>query len=357
MKHLAVLAVLLVLPASISASKNTPSLRQAHNGAERPDPSRYSLFGYRNQDRTHLRDRIRDRVRDKNAAKHEKEVFKARLRRFRTNRQNILSKNTQQTMGDPSTLRGLAKSISPNCNMTLLEDTPYLQRFMSRWPMTTGLDLEDFLYEEMTFRDAAGDLPTPSSETQRIYLDFNNGVNYTAIVNGVFFELPAHVYTLEEQYEILERFKADYAEFNVEFTIDADMTSVESPDEMDEKIMNGGVPLEGEYSSVLFNQDVFPIEIEVQGGSIVGLSVLFGLAEGIDFLNVNRNDTALVNNNFWELLAFIDPSGELLSSTIGVPINGPADVQKVVSQATVAQSANTGAHELGHNMVSNFNRA
>ena len=63
--------------------------------------------------------------------------------------------------------------------------------------MLNGIDVEDFLFEEMTFRDASSsDLPTPSSETQRVYLDFNNGANYTAIVNGVLFELSAHVYSI-----------------------------------------------------------------------------------------------------------------------------------------------------------------
>ena len=275
-------------------------------------------------------------------------AFMDKMREFRNNPQNkrakeaMLSGGEPYVMGDPSTLQGLAEGFAEDVDIKIGEDIPVMQSIVEH--MEQG-DLESmFMENEVSFLDS-GSLPLPSADKQRVFLDFNNGGNYTAIVNGVMFELPAHVYTLEEQMTILERIRKDYEQFNVEITADAGITNMESPeDDID------AMSLDGEYSTIMFNVDIIPIEIGIVRGRITGLSVLFGLADGIDFLNLVRSDTARVNANFWELLVVLDPSGKLFSSLTEIGINSSDDVEKVLSEAIVGQSANTGAHELGHNL-------
>lgn len=281
-----------------------------------------------------------------------------KFRQFRKNKQNKQSRKdaSGQTMGDPSTLPELAHSLSPNAKIQIKEDTPFMQRLHNH-PMQTGQDLEDFLKQEQSlasgFRNINADFPAPSTAAQRVYLDFNNGANYTAVINGVTMQLPAHFYTLEEQVRILERFQMDYEGFNLEFFIDDEVASPDSPDDEGGNTgTGGGPPLEGEFATVRFNEDILPLEIEIDNnGQIISFSILFGFApQGIDFLNVNYNDTALVNGNFWELLVTVDPTGKLLSETIGVPINNEDELEEVLSSAVTNQSATTGAHELAHNL-------
>ena len=45
-----------------------------------------------------------------------------------------------------------------------------------------------------------------------------------------------------------------------------------------------------------------------------GVSILFGRADGIDFLNKNKSDNAFAEASFWEFLAQLDPSGGLLEA-------------------------------------------
>lgn len=293
-------------------------------------------------------DRHADIPRDRNPS-----YYRSKLQQFRKNIQNRKSKRdaTGKTMGDPSTVVGLANGLSENATIRILEDDPFLLRFFSS-PMATGQDVEDFLIKDAASRDVSfrnANLPTRSSETQRVYLDFNNGVNYTAVINGVVFELPAHVYTLEEQVLILEAIRKDYAGFNVEFFMDEEVSSLDSPD--DGGNGGSGAPPEGEFATIQFNADIVPIVLNVDNGQITGFSILFGLAtNGIDFLNVNYEDLSLVNANFWELLVTVDPTGELLSAASGIPIDGEKDVAEALSNAVVTQSAQTGAHEQGHLM-------
>jgi len=379
MWHPVLFAVLLLLPSSIRAANDTFLRRRSlrHDGDPRDrnnggqegkagvktknaggeggkDGSRYSLFGFTAADRTHVRDRFRgsnnagDEAADR--PKLQNRTRQSWHERYRNNHQDKEAKqeSSHQAMGDPSALQGLANEFAEEVNITLLADTPYLQRFAEHSPIKDGEAMEAFLKNEMQFRDSFSDLPTRSSETQRVYLDFSNEGNYTALVNGVLYELPVHVFTLEEQFEILDRIKADYAGFNVEFAIDADISSFESPDDVEDVV--GDAPFDGEYSTIKFNEEITPFELEVVGGKIGGFSLTYGVADSIDFLNVNRNDTALVNNNFWELLVTVDPTGGLLASVTGATINGPADVKVALSDAVVNQSSNTGAHELAHIM-------
>ena len=101
---------------------------------------------------------------------------------------------------------------------------------------------------------------------------------------------------------------------------------------------------------IMFNVDIETIEVNIFNGRVIGLSVLFGCAKSLDFLNIVCNDKALVNANFWELLVTLDPSGKLLSSVTGIEISSSEDVPKVLSDTIVEQSVNTGAHQLGHNL-------
>ena len=109
--------------------------------------------------------------------------------------------------GDPSTLHGLAKNFADSVDIKIWEDILVMQAIVDF--MEEG-DMEIlFTKDEMRVHESSS-LPMPSADKQLVYLNFNNGGNYTAIVNGVPFFLPAHVYSMEEQMEILEKLQKDY---------------------------------------------------------------------------------------------------------------------------------------------------
>ncbi len=214
---------------------------------------------------------------------------------------------------------------------------------------TSATALQDFLNAEVARRAALADgngqtSPGSSGSTgsdddddddddvsapaQVVFLDFGAGgspqfpvLNSDGTIFGIFVD---HFYTPSERDEIQARIEADYADFNYVFT----QTE----------------PSSGEFTAIRFgdndagNITVFP------GG---GLSILFGRADNIDFRNQNRTDGAFADASFWEFLAQFDPSGGLFTALSGIPATA-SNLQDQVSLAVVNQSANTGAHELGH---------
>lgn len=182
-----------------------------------------------------------------------------------------------------------------------------------------------------------GLLPRDEREPQVVFLDFDAGGLPTFPVcftfGAVFGVFQDHFYTPEEREFIRERFEDEYKEFNFEFVTEE--------------------PTHGDYSTVFFGQNDAPLDCS-QGSNIQvtptgGVSILFGQAESIDFLNRNRADNAFADASLWEFLAQLDPSGGLFQAFSGIdPADFGGNLQLAVSEAVKQQTANTGAHELGH---------
>ena len=185
-------------------------------------------------------------------------------------------------------------------------------------------------------------------ETQVVFLDFDAGGEPTFPVCqdtgmedeagntifttfGVFLD---HVYTQEERDTIQARIEADYSDFNFSFT----QTE----------------PVAGDFSTILFGQNDAPLDCS-EGSNITltpdfFLNILFGQAEGIDFLNENRSDNAFADASLWEFAAQLAGPG-LFTALSGLSVDDfGGDLTAAVSEAVVNQSANTGAHEAGHIM-------
>lgn len=172
------------------------------------------------------------------------------------------------------------------------------------------------------------------SDTQVVYLDFETGAP-TFPANGLAFllppgvgpELPDYVYSQAEKDEIQRRLEADYDGFNVSFT--------------------QTLPESGDFLFLQFNSNDNP-------GQTAGIfnsgGILFGRAGEIEFGNENKNIGAIVDANLWQLLYFADPSGNFLAAVAGLDINDYANPLELLSAAMVNQSANTGAHEVGHTL-------
>lgn len=191
---------------------------------------------------------------------------------------------------------------------------------------TTGGDGEEIEFEE-----------EEEEEGQVIFLDFDAGGLPTFPVcrsNGTLFGVfQDHVYTPAERRAITRRVAADYGDFDFEVVRRA--------------------PEEGPYTTIFFGQNDAPLDCS--GGSNItvfsngGLSILFGRADGIDFLNANKSDTAFADASLWEFLAQLDPSGGLFEAFSGVSVaDFGGDLDAALSYAVVNQSSNTGAHEAGH---------
>ena len=177
---------------------------------------------------------------------------------------------------------------------------------------------------------------------QTVFLSFETGdpTFSGALFGGPSFTLPDHVYTDAEKNEIKARLEADYAPYNFEFVFEA--------------------PAEGDFVTLQYNSNDAP------GAGTAGIlptgGILFGSAGELDFGNDNRSIVAINDANFWTALFFYDPifgfpEGGILQlfSEIDVDLdgNGPdtgLSPQEALSLAIVNQSANTGAHELGHGL-------
>ncbi|AEP29069.1 zinc-dependent metalloprotease family protein [Brumicola nitratireducens] len=162
------------------------------------------------------------------------------------------------------------------------------------------------------------------NSTQVVYLNFDqSSPTFQAVVfGGVVGTFESYEYSQEERDEIQANIADRYEGFDVEFTQEQ--------------------PTDGDFSTLNF---------ECQQGGCIDFTagILFGRAQSIDIRNENRNDSAFVDANLWQVFAELDPSGGLLSNFSGIPIND-GNVDAALSQAVVNQASNTGAHELGHNL-------
>lgn len=202
------------------------------------------------------------------------------------------------------------------------------------------------ILEDRRFGDGvyAGGLAVGPSRVRRpgrpspqvVFLDFDAGGEPTfpvCFTDGTLFGVfEDHVYTQAERDEIQARIEADYAPFNFSFTQDE--------------------PLSGDFTTILFGQNDAPLDCS-EGSNISltptgGISILFGMADGIDFLNEDKNDTAFADPSVWEFLAQLG-GADLFESLSGVSVaDFGGDLTAALSFAVVNQSANTGAHEAGH---------
>lgn len=194
------------------------------------------------------------------------------------------------------------------------------------------LSLADTNQNSATFIDQGFSATTNETETvapQIVFLNFDAGGNPTfpVLIQGsslISDTYNDHIYTPEERDEIQQLIEDDYADFNFVFTQEE--------------------PLSGPFTTIRINEnDRGNISINLFTGAI---SILFGRAESIDFLNLNKSDGAFVDASLWEFLAQSDPTGRDFTNFSGIPIT--TTLQDAVSIAIVNQTANTAAHELGH---------
>ncbi|MCQ8184142.1 hypothetical protein [Parvularcula maris] len=174
---------------------------------------------------------------------------------------------------------------------------------------------------------------------QTVYLNFQPGdPTYTFSLFGITLTLPDFEYTEADKEEVRDRIAADYAPYNYEFVLER--------------------PTEGEYVELQFNSNDAP------GAGTAGVlpsgGILFGSAGQIDFGNDDRSVVAINDANLWPFLTALDPflglpSGFLLENNSGIDVQGVLSdgpdalpVDEAVRLAVINQSANTGAHELGH---------
>ncbi len=217
-------------------------------------------------------------------------------------------------------------------------------------------DLVGFMRERTAPRAGAGGSPEGANgpagiglglglglnSPQTVFLSFETGdpTFSGSLFGGPAFTLADHVYTNAEIAEIKSRLEADYAPYNFNFVLDA--------------------PTEGDFVTLQFNSNDAP------GAGTAGIlpsgGILFGSAGELDFGNDNRSIVAINDANFWTALFFYDPifgfpEGGILELFSGIDVdtdgNGPDTglaPQDALSLAIVNQSANTGAHELGHGL-------
>ena len=179
------------------------------------------------------------------------------------------------------------------------------------------------------------------SSIQNVFLNFDAGGDPTFLVDVIFFDgttgvlvLPDFFYTPSMRDVITQRIAEDYEEFQYRFT------HVE--------------PRNGEFTTLnIGDNDRAPGNtnitlIEVAPGSFA-FSILFGVADEIDFGNINKSSAAFVDASFWVLLANVFPTS--LGPLSGIPVADPTDPAQITAAldaAVMNQTANTGAHELGH---------
>jgi hypothetical protein len=185
---------------------------------------------------------------------------------------------------------------------------------------------------------APGAAPAPLERRrrgpQRVFLDFDSGVPAFEVLrenaNGTLTLLgrvPSHVYTPEERAAILSLIQADVRRFGI--------------------VVSTTQPSSGEFSTLSFNADLPLILIPSPRGGFV-VDVIFGEADNVDHNNHNFSDGARVAAHFWEFFARNDPSGASFSQVSGLPVDAAHPLASRVSEAVIRQSAQTGAHELGH---------
>jgi hypothetical protein len=176
---------------------------------------------------------------------------------------------------------------------------------------------------------------------QVVYVSFETGSpQFSANLFGIPLTLNDYVYTQEDRDIIISRLEADYSGYNIEFVQEQ--------------------PAEGDFVTLQFNSNDAPGQ--GTAGVLPSGGILFGSAGEIDFGNDNRSIVAINDANLWPLLNAYDPLlglpvGFLLENNTGIDVIGVLDdgpnavtPEEAVRIAVINQSANTGAHELGHGL-------
>jgi hypothetical protein len=226
---------------------------------------------------------------------------------------------------------GERRDMSP----AILPDTPIesiLLKYHSGPTSSSGLR-DAFRDFNKAPKEDLGEPLTPG-QAQIVFVDFLTG---TYFVTGVNENDPNQItdigpfvlydYSPAEKAQILTRLRADFNGFAVEFV-------TTEPDT-------------GSYTILEINANTFLEVITDDDLNILAYSaILFGEADGIDFLNQITNDSASVDANFWALLVELGDDNFLYSFSGLDPVTVPID--EALSTVMVTSTANTAAHELGH---------
>ncbi|MEL7486953.1 MAG: hypothetical protein AAGJ87_07045, partial [Pseudomonadota bacterium] len=178
---------------------------------------------------------------------------------------------------------------------------------------------------------------------QEVFLNFDAGGDPFFFVDVVFLDgttgfltLPDFFYTPENRDAVMAGIEADFEDFQFHFF-------PEDPGNGEFTTLNIG-----DNDRALGSTNI--TLIEVAPGSF-SFSILFGVADEIDFGNVNNASAAFVDASFWVLLRDFFPAA--LGPLSGIPVADPTDpveLAAVTEQAVIQQTINTGTHEIAHTL-------
>lgn len=179
---------------------------------------------------------------------------------------------------------------------------------------------------------------------QTVYLNFQPGeptYRFVIPASGIDISGDDYEYTDEDKAEVIARLEADYGPYNFDFVLER--------------------PTEGDFVELQFNSNDQP---GVTGGVLPNGGILFGRAGELDFGNDSRSVLAINDATVWPFFVELDraqglPAGLRLEVFAGIDVIGvPAitdgldavSLEEAIQTAVINQSANTGAHELGHTL-------
>lgn len=177
---------------------------------------------------------------------------------------------------------------------------------------------------------------------QVVYLNFQPGdPTYRFVAFGLDITGDDYEYSEEDIAEVVSRLEADYGAYNFEFVLER--------------------PSEGDFVELQFNSNDQP---GVTAGVLPSGGILFGRAGELDFGNDSRSVVAINDATWWVYVTELDAvfgqiPGTFLESFSGIDVIGaPAipdtldavSLEEATRIAVINQTANTGAHELGHTL-------
>lgn len=239
-------------------------------------------------------------------------------------------------------------------------DTPMMQSLSAHLLLGNNNDdaFASFLDDEADFELSKQAAPKPKKKSplkkeQIVYVDFNNGGTFEVPIEdeatgnflGFLGPYESYFYTPEDQAAIIKRLEKDYEPYDIKF-----VTS--EPDDGSEystlKFNDNKDTASGGPGSIALAKILEEVDDQISF-LLLGFTALLGLADTIDFFNQNHSDNAGVDANLWRLFVLQDPTGAVLSSAIGIPLTPDEfPFEDAIRGAVLNQSANTGAHELGH---------